>query len=235
MNGSLLTREEVHCLVWNRPAMLVAALFGISGGSLARSCRRRGIPMPGRTYWQRVKAGHVLARLPLEPVETELPMPWACTPEVERLLAELGMPRLRPLTGNQGSCPAVIEPPAKRAAINIAETPSEGAPMAAAAAVASPSSRAAAHDLWQRDDAPIDTAIAWLTQEREHASLDRLCVQLQNMADMQPAAVRSAMQAWVAIVREQMDAARPIAGFISLCNRLVEGREVRAWWPGRQA
>jgi hypothetical protein len=228
--GMLLTREEVHCLVWSRPALLIASMLGISSGSLARSCRRRGIPMPDRGYWQRVKAGQLLARLPLKPVETELPMPWGCTPELAHLLAELGMQRLTPPASVAPSGPPAGEVPVEPASIGIVKTFAKDG-LKPNAGVATPLPQSESSDFWQRDDAPIDMAKVWLAQEREFASLEQLCVQLEDTAQVQPAAVRAAMRAWVAMVREQMDANRPVAGFIGLCNRLVDGRETRTWWP----
>lgn len=230
---TLLTRAEVYCLVWSRPAVHIARLLNISGGSLARSCRRRGIPMPDRSYWQRVKAGQVLARLPLEPVETELPMPWACTPELARLLAEFGMPRLAFTASASDIGPAEGEGPVETAAIDSVNTEPKDGTNPNAGFVA-PSPQAAPGDIWQRCDAPIDMARVWLAQERELDGLEQLCVELEETAQLQPAAVRAAMRAWVAKVREHIDASRPIADFIGLCNRLVEGRDVRTWWPTRE-
>jgi hypothetical protein len=231
--GTLLTREEVHCLVWSRPAVFIAAMLGISSGSLARSCKRRGIPMPDRGYWQRLKAGQVLSRLPLELVETELPMPWACTPELERLLAEFGLPRLAPpaSVAELGSAAGKVQ--VEHDSIGLVKTPPKDRPKPDANE-ARPMSQAGPDDLWQGDDAPIVMARIWLAREQELASLERLCVQLEGTAQDQPAAVRAAMRAWVATIREHMDAMRPIAGFIGLCNRLAEGREVRTWWPTRK-
>ncbi len=91
-----LTRREVYELVWSAPMTAIAGLLGISSVSLAKTCKRRGIPTPDRGYWQKVAAGHALPpRAPLREVEVELPMPWERTPIVDAALARL-MPKAKP-------------------------------------------------------------------------------------------------------------------------------------------
>jgi hypothetical protein len=55
-----LSREELFKKVWERPAQEVAAELGVSGVALGKTCRRMGVPVPGRGYWARRAAGENL-------------------------------------------------------------------------------------------------------------------------------------------------------------------------------
>lgn len=52
-----LSREQLHAMVWNEPLTVVAARFGITGVALRKKCVRHSVPVPGRGYWQQIKAG----------------------------------------------------------------------------------------------------------------------------------------------------------------------------------
>lgn len=49
-------REELYRLVWTSPVSEIAARLGVSDVALAKLCRRAGVPIPGRGYWQRTFA-----------------------------------------------------------------------------------------------------------------------------------------------------------------------------------
>ena len=60
-------RQELHDLVWSEPLASLAPRFGISDTALAKTCRRHGIPTPGRGHWAKLKAGKPSPRFPLPP------------------------------------------------------------------------------------------------------------------------------------------------------------------------
>lgn len=231
VSDNLLSREAVYCLVWNRPAIAVAALFGISSGSLARSCRLRGIPMPDRGYWQRLKAGQSLARPPLLAVEVELPMPWTATAGVTEILSEIRSQENTPRVQTKA---VAVEPsrhasqPVRHSGLDSVRRSSSPAP----GATQVPATQPVLHARWQRDDPPIAMAKEWLTWEHEAARLERLCARVERQSLVHPAEVKSVMQAWVASVRRQIELDQPMANFIDLCNRLAARREAPSWWAG---
>lgn len=57
----LILYEEV----WTEPVKVVAARYGVSDVALAKNCRRLGVPLPGRGYWAKKKAGTAPSRPPL--------------------------------------------------------------------------------------------------------------------------------------------------------------------------
>lgn len=61
------TRQELFDLLWSRPIRDIASEFGISDVALAKSCRGKGIPLPGRGYWAKISAGAKVVREPLPP------------------------------------------------------------------------------------------------------------------------------------------------------------------------
>jgi hypothetical protein len=63
--GAPLNRQQLYEAIWSEPVHTVAARYGISDVGLAKLCRRHGIPLPGRGYWQQVRAGQKMRRPPL--------------------------------------------------------------------------------------------------------------------------------------------------------------------------
>lgn len=65
-----MTREELHTLVWSQPMRSAAKAHGISDVALAKQCRRAGVPVPPRGYWNKKQAGKpvVVQPLPLLPI-----------------------------------------------------------------------------------------------------------------------------------------------------------------------
>ena len=63
-----VTRERLYDEVWTDPVRTVAAKYGISDVGLAKVLRRHRIPVPGRGYWQILRAGSSPRRRPLPPL-----------------------------------------------------------------------------------------------------------------------------------------------------------------------
>ena len=61
----LLTREELHRLVWESPGTHLAKRFGISDVALAKICRRLDVPRPPPGWWARKAAGRKVKIVPL--------------------------------------------------------------------------------------------------------------------------------------------------------------------------
>jgi hypothetical protein len=66
-------REHLYKLAWTSPVSEIAARLGVSDVALAKVCRRAGIPIPGRGYWQRSESGQALERTPLREPPKGLP------------------------------------------------------------------------------------------------------------------------------------------------------------------
>lgn len=58
-------RETLYNEVWTESVVVVAPRYGLSDVGLAKICRSLAIPLPGRGYWAKVKAGRVMKRVPL--------------------------------------------------------------------------------------------------------------------------------------------------------------------------
>jgi hypothetical protein len=57
-------REELYEKVWAHPIQKVAKEYGVSDVALAKACKRRGIPLPGRGYWAKKAAGKPVPNRP---------------------------------------------------------------------------------------------------------------------------------------------------------------------------
>jgi CRISPR/Cas system-associated endonuclease Cas3-HD len=63
--GKLLSRTELHDLVWSDPTSVIAERFSISGVALRKACLKAAVPVPQRGYWAKLRAGKRVTRLPL--------------------------------------------------------------------------------------------------------------------------------------------------------------------------
>jgi len=68
MEQVTLTRKELYDLVWTEPISKLAPRFGVSDVTVAKTCRRHGIPRPSRGYWQKKRFGKKVRRTPLRPL-----------------------------------------------------------------------------------------------------------------------------------------------------------------------
>jgi hypothetical protein len=59
------TRIDLYNAVWSEPMVHVAAKIGLSDVGLAKLCKRLQVPVPGRGYWAKVKAGIKVGKKPL--------------------------------------------------------------------------------------------------------------------------------------------------------------------------
>jgi hypothetical protein len=57
-------REELYVKAWSRPMQKLAQEYGVSGMGLANICRKLLIPVPGRGYWAKKRAGKPVPEQP---------------------------------------------------------------------------------------------------------------------------------------------------------------------------
>lgn len=77
---ALLSRTELHALVWAKPLRHLARRFGISEQSLAKLCDRFDIPRPRPGHWNKVAAGKEIAVPALPPARTGMDEKITITP-----------------------------------------------------------------------------------------------------------------------------------------------------------
>lgn len=65
----ILSREELHDLVWSTPMQKLAESYGLSDRGLAKICERHLVPPPPRGYWAKVQAGQPAKKPKLRSVE----------------------------------------------------------------------------------------------------------------------------------------------------------------------
>jgi hypothetical protein len=64
-----VTRQGLYELVWSMPMRDAAATIPMSDVGLKKVCRRHGVPVPPRGYWNKARAGHRWRQKPLPPVQ----------------------------------------------------------------------------------------------------------------------------------------------------------------------
>ena len=57
--------EELYNSVWREPVSALAPRFGISESKLKKACASALIPLPGRIYWAKRRAGKVIVQIDL--------------------------------------------------------------------------------------------------------------------------------------------------------------------------
>jgi hypothetical protein len=62
-----LTRQQLYDLVWSEAMRTLATRIGISDVAIAKHCRKSGIPVPERGYWNKVQAGMKVTQAELPP------------------------------------------------------------------------------------------------------------------------------------------------------------------------
>jgi hypothetical protein len=65
--GFTLTREQLYELVWSQPMHKLGKQIGISDVAIAKRCRKLGIPVPRRGYWNRLHARKKVSKAALHP------------------------------------------------------------------------------------------------------------------------------------------------------------------------
>jgi hypothetical protein len=196
-----LSRSEVYDLAWASPATAVARLLKISGVSLAKTCTRRGIPMPPRGYWQKYTAGHEAPdRPPLGAVDVELPMPWDKTPEVVAALSRL-VPESRV---DAETTSVTLE--AERVSDEVLAARSDGPPRAEG-------------DEQKATRGPlsggIQEAVALARRMEDFLAFDLLAEQAMEAAQLLPASEENRIRAWVARIKSEIRAEDPIRLLLS--------------------
>lgn len=63
----VLTRQELHDLVWATPMFDLAKQFNLSDNGLRKVCKKHAIPVPKMGYWQKVRCGKPPSKSPLPP------------------------------------------------------------------------------------------------------------------------------------------------------------------------
>src|SRR6185295_14421040 len=62
-----LTREQLYDLVWSEPMQRLSKQIGISDVAIAKHCRKLGVPVPERGYWNKLHVGKEVVRAELPP------------------------------------------------------------------------------------------------------------------------------------------------------------------------
>lgn len=103
-------RQPLYDEIWAMPMREVAKRYGVSGVALAKTCRKLGVPIPGRGYWAKQKVGKAPPRPPLPALDDGVP---------ERIVAQRWEAPAEepPLSGLENAVPIVLAEP-----IVVAET-----------------------------------------------------------------------------------------------------------------
>lgn len=85
--GKPVSRETLYAEVWSEPVTEVAPRYGLSDVGLVKACKKLFIPVPGRGYWAKLKAGRPTRKLPLPALPEGVRTTVGPTPLTEEELA----------------------------------------------------------------------------------------------------------------------------------------------------
>lgn len=103
-----VSRETLYVEVWSEPVTEVATRYGLSDVGLVKICKKLFIPVPGRGYWAKLKAGRPTRRLPLPALPAGVYPPVGPTPLTEEELAIRSSVRSVLLKTRQEQPPIVV-------------------------------------------------------------------------------------------------------------------------------
>src|SRR5690606_16336719 len=84
-----IDRTALYEEVWTDPVAIVAPRYGISDVALAKACKKLKIPLPGRGYWAKVKAGRKPPRVLLPTIDkAKLPHVFLRRIDIEHMEAQ---------------------------------------------------------------------------------------------------------------------------------------------------
>ena len=81
-------RETLYEEVWAQPLTVVAMRYGVSDVALIKRCKRMSVPVPGRGYWAKVRAGQTPRKAQLPQLRPDGWIPLGPVPLTESELAE---------------------------------------------------------------------------------------------------------------------------------------------------
>ncbi len=65
MEQRIYQRDKLYEEVWAEPMIKVAGRYGVSDVALKKTCKKLDVPVPGRGYWAKIKAGQKIKKTPL--------------------------------------------------------------------------------------------------------------------------------------------------------------------------
>jgi len=68
MENNKFSETELQELVWSLPISAIAKQFNLSGYEIRKVCKKLGIPVPIKGYWQKIKADK---KLKIKPLDTD--------------------------------------------------------------------------------------------------------------------------------------------------------------------
>lgn len=224
-----LTRQQLYRWLWTTPAERIAEVIGISGSTLAKTCRRYDVPTPARGYWRKLQTGQSVPATPLlNPEDIRL-----TSLEVsEEIAATLSGRADSPSTGERvtdGPVAVAIRPTSGEEL----ETVRVQVPVESPVSADIPSFGAARPGV-QQSSISLQPDAAGLRQiAEEHQvhvgaseALDRLQARLQGLEP----GTAAALSIWLLLARRELARLDPLEQVVASCHRVASGGEKPEWW-----
>lgn len=224
-----VTRQQLYRWLWTTPAERIAEVIGISGSTLAKTCRKFDVPTPARGYWRRVQTGQNVPATPLPNPEDIRLTSLEVSEEIastlsgradspgtdERVPDELVAVAGRPTSGKE----------VEKARGNV---PAE-APVSTAI-----SSLIAGPNFAQQSGLSLQPDAEGLRQVGAEyqlfvevgEALDRLQARSQ---DLEPGTA-AALSIWLLLARRELARRDPLEQVVASCHRVASGGEKPEWW-----
>ena len=224
-----LTRQQLYRWLWTTPAERIAEVIGISGSTLAKTCRKFDVPTPARGYWRRVQTGQNVPATPLPNLEDIRLTSLEVSEEIAATLSGRADMPTSDKRVDDGQV-AVATSPTSGEELE----PARGQVPAESPLTADISSLVAGPPGAQQSSISLQPDAMGLRQlAAEHQllvgaseALDRLQARLQGLEP----GTAAALSIWLLLARRELARLDPLEPIVASCHRVASGGEKPEWW-----
>lgn len=224
-----LTRQQLYRWLWTTPAERIAEVIGISGSTLAKTCRKFDVPTPARGYWRRVQTGQNVPATPLPNLE-----------DIRLTSLEVSEEIAATLSGR-----ADMPSNDKRVAdgkVAVATSTTSGAELEPAPGQV-PTESPASADISSLVAGPLGALQSSISLQPDAMGLRQLAAEHQLLVGASEALDRlqarlqglepgtaAALSIWLLLARRELARLDPLEEVVASCHRVASGGEKPEWW-----
>lgn len=224
-----LTRSQLYRWVWTTPAERIGEVLGMSGSTLAKTCKRFDVPTPARGYWRKVQTGHADPATPLpHPEDVRLTSIEVSDEVAADLNSRADSPNTdaRNVDAQGGGEKAQV---AGEARVTVRNPKEDGAPRTEDPA---PSFQRGSRIQESTGGRPPDAkALRRLAEDQLlYAGLINALDRLQARVQEVDPGTGAALSLWLQLARQALAHLDPVEQIVASCHLMASGATSPEWW-----
>lgn len=224
-----LTRSQLYRWVWTTPAERIGEVLGMSGSTLAKTCKKFEVPTPARGYWRKVQTGHADPVTPLpHPEDVRLTSIEVSDEIAADLNSRADSPNTdtRDVEAQRGGEEVQTASEARVTARNPKE---DGAPRTEDLAQSSQRGPRMQESTGGRP--PDAKALRRLAKDQLlYDALVNALDRLQARAQEVDPGTGAALSLWLQLARQALAHLDPVEQIVAACHLMASGAANPAWW-----